>query len=65
MNSVHEQCPNSDSETVLSPKTRSKLSQVHKEPNLAQPARARGRNVAPPTPCLTVSWPGLTAVSRA
>ena len=41
MNSVHEQCPNSDSETVLSPKTGSKLSQVHCAPNLAQPTRAR------------------------
>ena len=36
-----KQCPNSDSETVLSPKTGSKLSQVHSAPNLAQPARAR------------------------
>ena len=38
MNSVHEHCPNSYSETVLSPKTGSKLSQVHSAPNLTQPA---------------------------
>ena len=37
MNIVHEQCPKSASETVLSPKTGSKLSQVHRAPNLAQP----------------------------
>ena len=37
MNSVREQCPNSDSETVLSLKTGSKLSEVHRAPNLAQP----------------------------
>ena len=39
MNRVHEQCPKSDSRTVLSPKTGSKLGQVHSAPNLAQPAR--------------------------
>ena len=36
MNSVHEHCPKSDSETVLS----QKLCQVHRAPNLAQPAHA-------------------------
>ena len=52
MNSVHEQCPNIDSETILSPKTGSKLSQVHNAPDLAQPtlpsARAHGRVVLSP-----------------
>ena len=52
MNSVHEQCPNSDSETVLSLKTGSKLSQVHKAPNLAQPAHTG----APRRVRMAVSW---------
>ena len=58
MNSVHEPGPNSDSKTVSSRKFGSKLSQVHKEPNLAQlsaqarpGARTRGRVVASPAPC--------------
>ena len=33
MNSVHEQCPNSDSETVLSPKT-GQVHSVHTQPSL-------------------------------
>ena len=56
MNSVHEQCPNSDSKTVLSPKI-GWVHQVHSLlAQLAHPgalrraqARARGRVVAPPT----------------
>ena len=61
MNIVHEQRPNSDSETVLSPKTGSKLSQVRSAPNLAQlehtwvPRRAR----------VAVSWLLRSAVSWA
>ena len=54
MNSVHEQHPNSDSETVLSPKIGSKLSQVHKAPNLVQPAHTgapRRAHVAVEAPC--------------
>ena len=61
MNSVHEQCPISDSETVLSPKTRSKLSQVHRAPNLAQPAHTG----APRWACAALSWPLWPAVSWA
>ena len=68
MNSVHEPCPNNDSEIVLSPKTRSKLSQVHSAPNLAQPARtgesrprARGRVVVTAADRVV----GIMAVSRA
>ena len=53
MNSVHDQCPNSDSETVLSPKNGSKLSQVHSAPNLAQPASTGAPRRAP---AHAVSW---------
>ena len=53
MNSVHEQGPISDSETVLSQKTGSKLSQVHKAPNLAKPAHTG----APRCARVAVSWP--------
>ena len=78
MNSVHEQCPISDLEIVPSQKTGSKLSQVHKAPNLAQPAhtsaprRARAAILWRPhrrvAPC--AAWPpgritGQAAVSWA
>ena len=60
MNSVHEQCPISDSETVLSPKTRSKLSQVHRAPNLAQPVHTS----APRRVRVALSWRPQPAMSR-
>ena len=50
MNSIDEQCLNSDSEIELSQKTGSKLSQVHRAPNLAQTAHIGARAHA-------VSWP--------
>ena len=61
MNIIHEQCPNSDSETVPSPKTRSKLSQVHKAPNLAQPAHTG----APKRARVAMSWHPQPVVSQA
>ena len=67
MNSVHEQCPINDSETVLSLKTGSKLSQVHKAPNLAQPANTgtpRSTRVAVSWAAAALSWswsPGRAA----
>ena len=56
-----EQCPISDSETVLSPKTWSKLSQVHKAPNLAQPVHTG----APRCARVAVSWRPQPTVSQA
>ena len=69
MNNIHEQCPNSDSETELSPKTGSKLSQVHKAPNLAHPAhtgapkRARACRVVAECRAQLNRVAGLAAVS--
>ena len=69
MNSIHEQCPKSDSETELSPKTGSKLSQVHKAPNLAQPMhigahrRAQSRSSAVLQANAAMSWAQGLAVS--
>ena len=66
MNSVHEQCPNIDSETVLNPKTE-QVHSVHskhaKVPQARPGARAHGRVVG----AAAVSWPSATrssAVSR-
>ena len=61
MNSVQEQCPISDSETVLSPKTRSKLSQAHRAPSLAQLAHTG----APRCARVAMSWRPQPAVSQA
>ena len=53
MNSVHEQCPKSDSETVLSPKT----CWVHQVLSLlAQLAHPGARRRAQARACLAVSW---------
>ena len=68
MNSVHEQCPNSDSETVLSPKT-GWVHQVHSL--LAQPAhptvhrrdQARAR-MAVSQAVAAVSWPWPSTVCK-
>ena len=51
MNSVHEQCPKSDSETVMSQELGKKLSQAHRAPNLAQPARTGRAQAAHAWPC--------------
>ena len=53
MNSVHEQCPNSDSETVPSPKT----GWVHKVHSLlAQLAHLGAHRRAQARGCMAVSW---------
>ena len=46
-----EHYPNSDLETVMSPKTRSKLSQVHRAPNLAHPAHTGALKGTRAWPC--------------
>ena len=61
MNSVHEQCSNSDSKTVLSPKTGSKPSQVHSARAQDRPgALDYGRVVG----ATAVSWPWPPTVSQ-
>ena len=65
MNSVHERCPNSDSKTVLSPKT-GQVHSVYPQPSLLAQAVRMCRIVATPK---AVSWPlvdrvaGLATVS--
>ena len=65
MNSVHERCPKSDSETVLSPKigwvhqVHSLLAQQHTQVRTGEPRRAHRRTHT------AISWPGCPTVSYA
>ena len=53
VNSVHEQCPNSDSKTVLSPKTE-QVHSVHSQ--LTQPARPGAHRRSQARVRMAVSW---------
>ena len=64
MNSVHEQCPKSDSKTVLSPKTGSKTGWVHQEHSVHSHSPACMHRRAQARARVAASWALRSCSSR-